>query len=84
MSEQMVARVADLDGMRLHCREAGVGPTVVLLHGAGGAPHDAAFIPALATRFRLLVPSLPGCDESDPGPSDGPRLGAARGTSSRL
>jgi pimeloyl-ACP methyl ester carboxylesterase len=67
VSEQPAARVADLDGLRLHYLEAGEGPTVVFLHGAGGAPRGAEFIPALAARFRLLVPSLPGFDASDPG-----------------
>ena len=44
----------------------GDGAPLVLLHGATGAwTHWIRNIPALATRFRLLVPDMPGFGDSD-------------------
>jgi 4,5:9,10-diseco-3-hydroxy-5,9,17-trioxoandrosta-1(10),2-diene-4-oate hydrolase len=49
----------------------GRGPTVVLVHGSGGQAGDwYRIVPALARRFSLLIPDLPGHGES--GPSSGP------------
>ncbi|EOD66307.1 alpha/beta fold hydrolase [Amycolatopsis vancoresmycina] len=48
--------------------EAGAGPAVVLLHGGGpgatGAANYQANIEALARRFRVVVPDLPGYGRS--------------------
>jgi pimeloyl-ACP methyl ester carboxylesterase len=55
--------------------EAGEGSPLVLLHGGieiGGA-YWAPLIPALAQRYRVIVPDVPGLGESDPlvsGPLD--------------
>jgi len=54
--------------VRLHVRERGQGPAVVLLHGGWGAgsyPFDAAAA-ALAARHRVLVPDRTGYGRSEP------------------
>ena len=41
--------------------DLGEGPPLLLLHGAGGAGHSFRnLIPLLATKFRVIVPDLPG------------------------
>ncbi len=46
---------------RWHVQTLGHGPTLLLLHGAGGATHSWRHLaPLLAPRFRLLMPDLPG------------------------
>lgn len=48
--------------------EDGEGPAVVFLHGMGGAPPAGAnFVARLAQQRRMLVPSLPGWDDSELG-----------------
>jgi pimeloyl-ACP methyl ester carboxylesterase len=65
MSAEVLECVAQVDDVELHYLAAGEGDqTVVFLHGAGGVLRSAAFIPMLAERFRLLVPSRPGFDRS--------------------
>ena len=54
-------------------------PAVVLLHGGFGAwNHWVRNIPALEADFRVIVPDLPGCGDSDdpPSPYDAPSLAA--------
>jgi len=54
-------------------------PAVVLLHGGFGAwNHWVRNIPALETEFRVFVPDLPGCGDSDdpPDPYDATSLAA--------
>lgn len=45
--------------------EAGSGPALVYLHGAGGLTADDPFVAQLATRYRVLAPLLPGYGPSD-------------------
>lgn len=40
MSEQAVATIVELNGVRLYTRQVGDGPSVVVLHGGPGAHHD--------------------------------------------
>lgn len=41
--------------------EAGHGPTILMLHGAGGSGHSfRALVPQLAPHGRLIIPDLPG------------------------
>lgn len=41
--------------------EAGLGPTILMLHGAGGSGHSfRALVPHLAGHARLVIPDLPG------------------------
>jgi pimeloyl-ACP methyl ester carboxylesterase len=58
-------KVAEIDGLTVHYREAGAGKTILFLHGAGGAPPGgASFVPMLAAHHRLLLPSRPGFDDT--------------------
>jgi pimeloyl-ACP methyl ester carboxylesterase len=54
-------------GCTLQYSELGRGPVVVYLHGGGGFRFDEHTFTALAQHYRLLIPSLPGFDESTPG-----------------
>lgn len=61
------SRWADVEGGRLHYLEMGRGPTVVLLHGAGGgAANWFGVLGRLAQRFHVLAPDLPGYGLSTP------------------
>ena len=61
-----VHAVPQRDGGVTVWREAGAGPTLVLLHGGSGAwTHWVANIAALAGRHRLLIPDMPGYGTSD-------------------
>jgi len=61
-------KVATVNGQRLSYLEDGTGAAVVFLHGMGGAPPTGAnFVASLATERRLLLPSLPGWDDSELG-----------------
>ncbi|HEY7065538.1 MAG TPA: alpha/beta hydrolase [Chloroflexota bacterium] len=64
MAGELLARVYEGRGGRVHYLEGGAGKPLVFLHGAGGVPAHAAFLPALAQRFRVLAPSMPGFDDS--------------------
>ena len=44
--------------------EAGDGPPLVFLHGAGGIPAWVGVLPLLAERFHVLAPLLPGYGQS--------------------
>ncbi|WP_426754142.1 alpha/beta fold hydrolase [Myxococcus sp. Y35] len=58
-------------GGALRVLEAGAGPTVVLLHGRGGAASSwFAYLTALARTHRVLAVDLPGFGLSSP--TDGP------------
>jgi pimeloyl-ACP methyl ester carboxylesterase len=53
-------------GQKIKYVEAGSGPVVVLLHGMGGNSTNWAFsTPALAQKFRVLVPDQIGFGQSD-------------------
>lgn len=60
-------RTADVAGCTIHYREAGSGSPLIFLHGGGGVRVDEETWAGLAEHYRLLVPSLPGFDESTPG-----------------
>ena len=50
-----------IDGMRVHYRRVGTGPTVVLLHGSGASLHIFDAVAArLAERFDVIRVDLPG------------------------
>ena len=66
----MAHRWVDVQGLRLHCVEAGAGPLVVLLHGFPefwyAWRHQ---IPALADAgYRVVAPDLRGYNTSDKPP----------------
>lgn len=61
-------RTADVDGLNIFYREAGVpeAPALLLLHGFPTASHMFRdLIPLLADRFRVVAPDLPGFGQSD-------------------
>ena len=66
------------DGVRLHVRRAGRGPTLLLLHGfTGSAATWAPFLPRLAERHDVVAVDLLGHGASDR-PRDPARHAAAR------
>ena len=53
-------------GQKIRYTDAGSGPVVVLLHGLGGSSANWAFnVPALAQKFRVVVPDQVGFGRSD-------------------
>jgi pimeloyl-ACP methyl ester carboxylesterase len=59
------AHDADVDGARLHYLEAGAGETLLLIHGYSETSHMwRAIMPALAQRFHVIAPDLPGIGDS--------------------
>ncbi len=63
-------RFADVKGVRLRYLVGGSGPSLLLLHGLGGAASNwVELAPGLARRRRVLVPELPGHGGSSPLPA---------------
>lgn len=61
---------------RWHVQTAGTGPTILLLHGAGGATQSwRGVLPRLAQRYHVVAPDLPGQGFTRPGARH--RLGLA-------
>ena len=50
---------------RVRVFEAGEGRPLVFLHGAGGVTEDSPFLAALARRWRVFAPLLPGYGDSE-------------------
>jgi pimeloyl-ACP methyl ester carboxylesterase len=66
-------RKANVDGLNVFYREAGAAdaPALLLLHGFPSAGHMFRnLIPALADRFRLVAPDLPGFGQTDMPPRE--------------
>ena len=65
------ARTVAPGNRQIHLHEFGAGPPVLMLHGGGpgasGLSNYARNIDALASRFRVLVPDLPGYGGSSKG-----------------
>ena len=60
------ARTLELHGHRIAYRAGGDGPVLVLIHGmAGSSATWNAVLPALAERFAVVAPDLPGHGDSD-------------------
>lgn len=69
--ETIVSRTAEIDGAKLHYMTAGHGTPLILLHGyAETSLMWKPIIPALAKRFTVIAPDLPGIGDSDI-PADG-------------
>lgn len=66
MSGYRVSRI-EMRGVEIALREAGDGPPLLFLHGAGTATGFECLLP-LAEHFRLLVPHHPGFGESEDDP----------------
>jgi 2-hydroxy-6-oxonona-2,4-dienedioate hydrolase len=58
-------RNVEVDGLPIRYLEAGTGPPLVLLHGAGNNSLDWQWVmPALAATHRVFAPDLPGSPDS--------------------
>jgi pimeloyl-ACP methyl ester carboxylesterase len=69
--EAIVARTAEVNGVKLHYMSAGHGIALILLHGyAETSRMWMPIIPELAKRFTVIAPDLPGIGDSDI-PADG-------------
>ena len=49
----------------IHLIEGGSGPDLFFLHGAGGITADNPFLAALAEKYHVYAPLLPGYGESE-------------------
>ncbi len=64
--ETIVARNAEIGGVKLHYMIAGHGTALILLHGyAETSRMWRPIMPALAKRFTVIAPDLPGIGDSD-------------------
>ena len=67
----IVARDAEVDGVKLHYLTAGHGPALILLHGYTQTSRMwRPIIPQLAEKFTVIAPDLPGIGDSSI-PADG-------------
>ena len=65
-TDQIVARDAQVNGVKLHYLTAGHGTPLILLHGyAETSRMWRPIIPLLAERFTVIAPDLPGIGDSD-------------------
>ncbi|WP_254695471.1 alpha/beta fold hydrolase [Oceanicola sp. D3] len=62
-----VGPVVEVAGKRVHYVEAGRGPTVILIHGAGGNLRDFTYrmVGALDNRYRVIAVDRPGLGHSE-------------------
>jgi pimeloyl-ACP methyl ester carboxylesterase len=79
--ENHASKYVVVDGTRIHYRDEGQGPALVLLHGVMASLHTwDGWVEALKPHFRILRVDLPGFGFSDGLPDDGysPQAGVAR------
>jgi pimeloyl-ACP methyl ester carboxylesterase len=65
MSVAWTDTVKEIAGCKLHLSRAGSGPIVLVLHHDIGTPDRLPFYDALAAKFDVLVPHLPGWGKSE-------------------
>lgn len=66
----VTSHTVEVNGVRLHYRTAGVGPSLILLHGyAETSRMWVPIMPLLAERFTVIAPDLPGIGDSDVPPA---------------
>ena len=71
------SRTAEINGVKLHYMTAGHGTALILLHGyAETSLMWKPIIPALAERFTVIAPDLPGIGDSGI-PADGLNMKSA-------
>src|SRR5215831_9575223 len=65
-SDTPTSRILDLGAgrPRIEVLEAGDGPSLLFLHGAGGVPAWTGALPLLARHYRVHAPLLPGFGQS--------------------
>ena len=70
-----LGRFVTVDGVRLHLRNEGEGPTVLLIHGAKGSlyDHELELAPLLRDRYRVITVDRPGSGYSARVPEGGER-----------
>jgi pimeloyl-ACP methyl ester carboxylesterase len=65
IDKTIASRTAEIDGVKLHYLTAGHGPSLILLHGyAENSLMWRTIMPALAERFTVIAPDLPGIGNS--------------------
>jgi 2-hydroxy-6-oxonona-2,4-dienedioate hydrolase/4,5:9,10-diseco-3-hydroxy-5,9,17-trioxoandrosta-1(10),2-diene-4-oate hydrolase len=69
MTPTAESRSVRAGGCDIHYLELGAGPNLVFLHGSGGLRWDEDTFAGLSGSYRLLVPSMPGFDQSTVGPA---------------
>jgi pimeloyl-ACP methyl ester carboxylesterase len=63
------ATFVDVDGMQVYCRMVGKGDPVLLLHNANSSNHTwTAWADSLSSRYRVIIPDLPGNGLTGPHP----------------
>src|SRR5258708_36559781 len=68
-------RFIEVDGARLHYRDRGTGPAVVLVHGLGGNLRNFnGLVDKLAATCRVVAVDRPGSGDSTMGSGEQPRL----------
>src|SRR3954454_7095558 len=71
MTSPYAPKHVPLHGHDLAYREAGAGPTLLLIHGMAGSSRTwKAVMPELARHFHVIAPDLPGHGESAPPTGD--------------
>lgn len=56
-----------IDGLRVHYKQVGEGPVLLLLHGSGSSLQGVEQLAALLSRsFTVIYPDLPGCGLTGP------------------
>src|SRR5580704_10141350 len=71
-AREVTTRSERLGALRIHVREAGSGPPLLLVHGLMTTSYSWRYvIEPLGRSYRLVIPDLPGC-----GRSEGPPPGA--------
>lgn len=73
-------QIVVVDGQRMHAVVTGLGPDLVLIHGASGSLRDMTFdiAPELAKRYRVIAVDRPGFGWSDPAPNGASLIVQAR------
>ena len=71
MTATLTEHTITVGGRNIYVAEAGAGPAVMLLHGGGpgasGVSNYSRNLDALAKRYRVLVPDMPGYGRSSKG-----------------
>ncbi|OKH84905.1 alpha/beta hydrolase [Mycobacterium sp. ST-F2] len=79
------SRFATVDGMRIHYKRSGTGPTVVLLHGSASSLYGVeAAAQRLAGSFDVIRLDLPGFGVTGPRPDRDYRVTTYAGTLARF
>jgi pimeloyl-ACP methyl ester carboxylesterase len=71
-----IGQFMDAGGARLHYRDQGSGPAILLIHGLGGQMQHFTYALAdlLATRHRIIIFDRPGSGYSQPRPANADSL----------